>query len=855
MDELRNLLKQRFPLLGTMRICKGPGVPEDLASFMGLLLAAMDRSKYASFCFVFPRKGEIAPLTAVLYALGRFAVDFPELAEEYAQRSFRTGQRVKLVPEGKVFVFGGVWPQHETKFLRLGILNENASFSWPISEILRIEPTERKTPKGRPEDSQVAWIKAPLSALDKLIGTRTCGNTSLAVNHVLYLGGRSEMEQFLESTFVTRSSCDTPCSVEAIIPAGHIDESGTIRPNDTYQAAGEPLIAISSRIENVAAACAKASPRSKVVVVDGARRITDLSRFDSIAERQNLIIVAESYEEDKLREIYDRGCRFWRFSLDDLEMKGHGSRGGPFFDGVFLSARNEAALKTEVTTCQNPLLEQLSTALEKCQRSLEESEGDETRLILGEIYGLLIHCSGLVEPPDDAERERLRMKSTKVIAAADARIMWLSDVPGAALREACEALKRAIEDPQLGEAKGMALRELLANFQRENMTGIGLVARSVSNRHLLSRWIEKSGLSYPVLLPSTAGENGFFECLACTAWPNSGQFGHLLKLHAAPQIYLIAYPFEYHWLQLFKRQQSRISPIPGLKPCEKSELVDFSDGNLWPEEPVPAPPAEISDGYGLPKYDFEENFNRRGMLPTAAPGEDSVATRLVTFSGDSYAFLTETLRIPVVTDLVSGAASDGYKVPLRKLREIHPGDVLVFRDGGRKDVIRALADAQLGLEAPVLRETAARWHRALQQSGLDEATLIHELEEVNCPRTPQTVHSWLTDDSMIGPQTKADLEAIAYASGNQKLLDETPEIWKAIQVLRGEHLSAGMRLSRILLEKLPQRRAQLGEGKTHIEIDDATSAWIVQVENISDRMELRPRSHTNMVLSYDEDLV
>ena len=132
---------------------------------------------------------------------------------------------------------------------------------------------------------------------------------------------------------------------------------------------------------------------------------------------------------------------------------------------------------------------------------------------------------------------------------------------------------------------------------------------------------------------------------------------------------------------------------------------------------------------------------------------------------------------------------------------------------------------------------------------------MSELEEVNCPRTSQTVHSWLTDDSMIGPQTRADLEAIAYAVGDQKLLESVPEIWNAIQTLRGEHLSAGMRLSRILLEQLPQRRAQLREGRTHVEIDNATSAWIVQVENIGDRAELRPRSQINTVLSYDEDLV
>ena len=208
-------------------------------------------------------------------------------------------------------------------------------------------------------------------------------------------------------------------------------------------------------------------------------------------------------------------------------------------------------------------------------------------------------------------------------------------------------------------------------------------------------------------------------------------------------------------------------------------------------------PAEAKVPLG---YDFEERIARKDMVPVLEPSEEAVPTKLVGFSGDAYAFLTETLRIPVITDLVLGTAGENYKIPRCRLEKIRVGDVLVFRDGGRKDVIQALADAQLGPEAPAIRERAARWHKALRESGLDEATLMNELVEVNCPRTLQTVRSWLTDDSMIGPQNKSDLEAIAYAAGDQKLLEDAPDIWQAIHILRGEHLSAGMRLSRILLE-------------------------------------------------------
>jgi hypothetical protein len=253
-------------------------------------------------------------------------------------------------------------------------------------------------------------------------------------------------------------------------------------------------------------------------------------------------------------------------------------------------------------------------------------------------------------------------------------------------------------------------------------------------------------------------------------------------------------------------------------------------------------------------YDFEESFRKKTILPAAEPGEDSILTRLVNFSDGSYAFVTETLRIPVVTELVSGTVRDGYKIPLRKLKEIHPGDVLVFRESGRKDVIRALADAQLGREAPRIRETAAHWQQALRESGLSETKLMQKLKDVNCTRTAQTVRLWLTDDSMIGPLKEADLEAIAYALGDQKLLESAPQIWKAIQLLRSEHLSAGMRLTWILLEKLPERLIEVRDGRARVQIDNATSAWIVQVDSIADRSELRPRSQVNIVLVYDNDL-
>jgi hypothetical protein len=857
MNELNDVLRQRFPLLSSLRISNGPGDTEDLASFMGVLLATIEESRHSSFCFVFPRKTGIGPLTAVLYSLGRFGVDFPKRAEEYARHSFQAGQRVQLYPGGKIYIFRGLWKDVESQF-RLQIINEERSaFTWPVSEILRIEPTQRKIPKGRFIDADRARREAPLSALDKLIGTTTFGNTSLFENHVLYLGGRSEFDDFLRCTSLTGPRCDSPSTIDSLVPIGLIDEAGMTRHEDNYKVAGEPFIAISSRIEPVAAACAVAPPRSKLVIVDGASRITDLARFDSMIETQNMIIVAEAEDEDKLRQLYDRGCRFWRFSLADLEMGEPPRRRGRFFGAVFAAAGNEADFKTETVACDNPLLEQASVALETCQKAVDESEGDETRLILRSLYGVLMHCTSMVSPPAVAEREHLLARLAKLSDAAGNRLMWLSERAANALTEACTALKRGVEEPALGQAKGTALGELLARLREKDLRRVGIVARSATQTAALEKWLQGEGLAYPVLLPSTADEKGFFDALVCTVWPNALNFNRLVTRHAAPLIYLVAYPFERRWLHRFGQRQSQAQTVPTLKAAEKAALVGLSGDSPWPDQvkspsPVDGPvPPEANE---FPAYDFEERITRKGMTSVAEPGEEMLPATLVSFVGDAYAFLTETYRLPVITELVAGSAGEGYKVPRKRLEAIRVGDVLAFRDGGRRDVIQALADAQLGPEAPRIRETAARWHQALRASGLDEAALMKELDGVKCARTPQTVRAWLAQDSMIGPQTRQDLEAIAYAIGDENLLKAVPAIWEAIQTLRSEHLSAGMRLSRILLKKLPERIAELREGRTRIEIDNATSAWIVQADSIARQVELRPRSQINTLLWDDEYL-
>ncbi len=363
-----------------------------------------------------------------------------------------------------------------------------------------------------------------------------------------------------------------------------------------------------------------------------------------------------------------------------------------------------------------------------------------------------------------------------------------------------------------------------------------------------------------MLLPVSLEEQGFFDALICVSWPNAATFHRVLACHATPTIYLVGYDFERRWLAQFSRRRAQAFRVPSLGRAEKSELVGQADDPslVWPEPParVAAPVETAPVGGEFRIWSFEEKIARKGIGRSAAEGEDLVTATYVSFIGDAYAYLTASNKVPVITELVSGRVDESYAIPRRRLEQIKPGDVVVFREGGKRDVIHALADKALGVDAAGIREMAARWQCSLRESKMSEGALFEALVAVGCARGRAAVSNWLHDDSMIGPQLESDLSAIARVIGDQTLLRDASKVWETIRRLKGVHQAAGKRLLHVLLRELPKRIGELRGGRTRIEIENTIGAWIVQVETIAPASEPCPRSHVNSLL-WDEgdDLV
>ena len=146
--ELVRILRERFPLLERISGQFGENLPrERIPWFFGLLLSAAMGNDRQACCFVIDKTEGTTALAAIFLALAQLQREFSRLAESYARTAMREGQHVRVKPSNSVYEYTGMWEEHPELF-RLKVLNKPDYRTFPITEVLRLEPTTHKRPTG-----------------------------------------------------------------------------------------------------------------------------------------------------------------------------------------------------------------------------------------------------------------------------------------------------------------------------------------------------------------------------------------------------------------------------------------------------------------------------------------------------------------------------------------------------------------------------------------------------------------------------------------------------------------------------------------------------------------------------------
>ena len=89
--------------------------------------------------------------------------------------------------------------------------------------------------------------------------------------------------------------------------------------------------------------------------------------------------------------------------------------------------------------------------------------------------------------------------------------------------------------------------------------------------------------------------------------------------------------------------------------------------------------------------------------------------------------------------------------------------------------------------------------------------IYNNLVKAGCTKGYASVRGWITDDDVIAPQSKQDLEYIATITGNGVLRDLLDQVFDAAQEVRAAHVRAGRLLSELLRKRLVEALDTYGD--------------------------------------------
>ena len=849
-EELIAQLNTRFRLLSRLSGQFGKDSPsERIPWFFALLLSAATSHDRGACCFVLNKTPGTTAIAAVLLALTKLQEEFPKLAEEYAQSALHIGQHVKVKPSDYVYEYGGLWEEYPGRF-RLKILGERgASRSFWMTDLLRLEPTDRVRPKGK--------VNSPLgtferSHLDKLLDLSSCGNNSLFRNTVLTYMAQAKFSRASDEIALATEDTEALEALSAFLPWGAIGAKGELKSNDDYQVTGEPIIAATKVPEDLALASTSAKAGTKIVLADGARGLArDLQAFDDIADRQRLVILASPEEVEALDLLKDHDCPIWHMSPDEIligENAPAQRERKSLVGSTIRAADTRWRASVEVVDCQHNVLQSVAENLGRAATLVSDSdEMDEVDEIFSCLYGILLECGECCfGAGKDTEA---RLQTARELVTRHGR--WLPPEFTTEIDAAVRGLAQVISGESGDQGKADAL---LSIIQNENHEDWAVVTRSPRTAEILGRDLNKHGFDVHAIPVSAISPDSEFAGVIVVAWPNSQRFTRLKNMAVTSDIRILAYQFEAEWVSRYQKRERTRERSNQMDAGARSSILGieprFLASTTRHENDSPVKDAEPD----LPIFRFVDRVEERRIRRPAAAGEgeESREAQLVQFFGDCYTLLTEWAELPRLNNLIDNANTDDAGLEDVRATRLVQGDFVLFRASEDKEFIRQIAENILGLEEyERVRNVAERWRSSLRRLGESPAEVQQFLEPFGLTRKPATVAGWLHSPYRIGPGNFGDIEVIARAAGDTELLSIKKDVENAITHIRRAHIIAGRQLTQLILGELGGHLNNLDDQPVLLDLEYG-EAWVVQVDAVDFERRYYPANSVNRLLWADD---
>lgn len=692
------------------------------------------------------------------------------------------------------------------------------------------------------------------SVVDPVLDTKLRGNTSLFHTSVVLVSRIHEAREQVSDLSIAADN--NVCSkLSNVFGWGSLSEEGEVKIWGSAGRQEEPLVLVSSNFSDVCEYVEVNSHKTDLIVVDGGSYLKDLSSFETLLNKNiPMIFVLSGKDQDGIQYLKKKDFDFWAWNSADLAHVNQGfseTEESPFYN-LQKKLDSFASFAVNIIECANPAFEQAFSLLKRLRDEITEDDYHASQ-ILDRIYGFFLRVSRIVSITDSISDKSEKELS---VIVSDLQTFRYNIEPGfwELLIDTVECLAQGIDSLPDENSKPARLRSEIGNLKSLGYEKICVVLNK-SDFQAEKDYLAGQFPGNKIVFEKNRSfkMKSDYDCVVLCGYLKGNQMLRIFDDAMSSRLSVLNYSHEKEWTTsikkrffgAFDKQDFRNRSVFGKK------LPALVSTEKLVEEMLQKP--------ALEEFEIKlHEFKKQRILKNI--GEDlvgqKISARCVMFNQGSFAFLTESYSVPIINELLGGKKRV-EKIPQRKIKDISPGDFLLFRESSARNLIKEMAD--LGLQKngkAELRGTASRWRESLKKvyenNGKSLSKVKVELKQYGCDRNELTIKNWLFDEHQIAPGEKEDISAIAEAAQDEDLKRDFDNVNDAIHQVRGEHIRASHVIADLLKKRVKGELWELSDLDVEIKVPGLGKVFIVCVESISSDTAEIPGHKANRLLKEKE---
>ena len=607
--------------------------------------------------------------------------------------------------------------------------------------------------------------------------------------------------------------------VSNLLLIGQADYAGNVRNIGAGQLGGIPAIVLASDLYAIAEMAQNGRPIQSIII-DGSNAGALLSQLDALDDLMRLGVpitcVTDIVNSFDLQPFLDRKFNLWRWDETSITDK--------LYDAVPLSSdqKTKHCAKRNVEHLISDGNE-ISTAIRKLSFHKGEAQTLSAQMLklFDRLYSLAFTALREIVPFDDSQisqNRRILDECTTILAAEK------NYIAPKTYDDYCiiiDSLKKIFTKGYI-LPKHDALGEKL---KKEKYKSICIVVpERAEKKHIQDywqMWCRRKMLSTQVFVLHPAeyypAQCTQFSATIVVGWLKRAIMRKILYSFNTQSYTVLMYDYEKGWRNFSTAKwNAALDNSQNRQVIEKSFATDKIQISTTRFDPRPAISEETpkADEYEEIEMILRENKYRQYIASGGKKSANETTEAIpVNFVGGYLAFYRTGHKVLSATNIIVND-SDKIKDEDKKLpSELKLGDFVVVREADR-DIIKEIADIVLERSGKTgHRELATKWKEALDIETLfyTNDQIYQRLVAAGCTRGPESVYRWLTDEDMIAPQGKEDLQYIAKVTGSTVLSDMLDQIYDAAQTVKAAHSKAGKILSDTLKTRIVEAIDQYGD--------------------------------------------